>query len=163
MRRPASPLLFVILSGLVSVNLYLGIRLWRSEPVIAPRIGEDAWNAESHVALTVGKIGKPLAAYGTTLSRPVLFKSRQPYVAPLTPPPKVSEAVVSINVSFRLGGIVITDRIKKAFLYRAGEPKGIWVSEGEKAGGWDVETIDARRTILRQNGRTVELLLYPQR
>jgi hypothetical protein len=112
---------------------------------------------------------KPVMAYSETLAKPVFFKSRAPYVppppAPPPPPPKPVAAPppVPIDPGLVLGGVVIMEEVKKAYIFNRSDSRGAWLSEGETILGWKVESIDALTARLQQRGRTIELQLYPKR
>jgi len=110
----------------------------------------------------------PIGAYSQTLARPVFFKSRAPYVPPPPAPPAVPKPVAvpppaPVDPGLVLGGVIITDRARKAYLFSKAEQRGNWLSEGDTIMGWKLEAIDAMSARLRQAGRTIELQLYPKR
>jgi hypothetical protein len=92
---------------------------------------------------------KPITAYGETLARPVFFKSRAPYVppppAPLPPPPEPvsTPPPAPVDPGLVLGGIVIMEEGRKAFIFNKADSRGAWFSEGDSIRGWKVETIDS--------------------
>jgi hypothetical protein len=111
---------------------------------------------------------KPIAAYGETLAKPVFFKSRAPYVpAPPTPPPPAKPVAAPpqapVDPGLVLGGVVILEDARKAYIFNKADSRGAWLSEGESVLGWKVESIDALSATLQQTGRSIELQLYPKR
>src|SRR5262249_18010339 len=102
--------------------------------------------------------------YAQTLTRPIFFKTRAPFVP--APPPAAAVAPVAapppvVDPGFVLGGVTITPAIKKAYLATRANPTGNWVSEGEDFLGWTVAAIDDGGVRLQQHGRSIELRLYP--
>jgi hypothetical protein len=61
-----------------------------------------------------------------------------------------------------LGGVVIMDDARKAYIFSKADSRGAWVGEGETILGWQVESIDALTARLQQAGRSIELQLYPK-
>jgi hypothetical protein len=112
---------------------------------------------------------RPIAEYRETLARPLFAKTRAPYVAPPPPPPPVAPppppppAPVLVDPGFSVGGVMITEALRKAYLMKKPEPRGVWVGEGEDFMGWKVQSISASVATLQQNDRTVELRLYPEK
>lgn len=111
---------------------------------------------------------KPINGYSQTLSRPILFKTREPYVPPPPPPPPAPKPVaaappVVVDPGLVLGGVMITNDARKAYLFNKADARGMWLSEGDTTMGWMLESIDSMSAKLRQAGRTIELHLYPHR
>jgi hypothetical protein len=48
-------------------------------------------------------------------------------------------------------------------MFSRGNAGGIWAREGEDFMGWKVRSVDRTAVKLEQNGRTIEVQLYPQR
>jgi hypothetical protein len=112
---------------------------------------------------------KPITAYGETLAKPVLFKSRAPYVppppAPPAPPPKPvsTPPPAPVDPGLVLGGVVIMEEAKKAYIFNKADLRGAWLSEGESILGWRLDAIDAAAARLARGDRSIELQLYPKR
>lgn len=111
---------------------------------------------------------KTIGSYNQTLATPVFFKSRRPYVPPPPAPKPLPKPVAApppapVDPGLVLGGIMITDGMKKAYLFSKADPRGIWLSEGEAIAGWKLEAIDTMSARLQQAGRSIELQLYPER
>jgi hypothetical protein len=62
-----------------------------------------------------------------------------------------------------LGGAVVVDQARKAYIFSKADQRGGWLSEGETILGWKIESIDAAAARLRQGDRSIELHLYPKR
>jgi hypothetical protein len=62
-----------------------------------------------------------------------------------------------------LGGVVVVEQARKAYIFNKADQRGGWFSEGETVLGWTVESIDAAAARLRQGDRSIELQLYPKR
>lgn len=111
---------------------------------------------------------RPISAYGQTLAKPVFFKNRLPYVPPPPapqPPPKpaVAPSPAPVDPGLVLGGIMITNGVRKAYVFKKGDSRGTWLSEGDAIMGWTLEALDTMSARLRQAGRSIELQLYPKR
>jgi hypothetical protein len=111
---------------------------------------------------------KLITAYGHTLAKPVLFKTRAPYVPPPPAPPPLPKPVAAppsapVDPGLSLGGVVIMEDARKAYIFNRADSRGAWLSEGETILGWRVEAIDALTAKLQQAGRSIELQLYSQR
>jgi len=62
-----------------------------------------------------------------------------------------------------LGGVVIIEDVRKAYIFNKADSHGAWLGEGEMIMGWKVESIGAMTARLQQAGRVIELELYPMR
>ena len=109
---------------------------------------------------------QPIDAYKETTARPVFFKNRQPYVPPPPPPlpaPTIAApAPVVIDPGFAIGGVMIEKDRKKAYLFTKSNPSGTWTGEGEDFSGWKVTSVTSDGATLEQQGRTIDVLLYPR-
>jgi hypothetical protein len=110
---------------------------------------------------------RPISAYGQTLAKPVFFKNRLPHVPPPPapqPPPKpaVAQLPAPVDPGLVLGGIMITNGVRKAYVYKKGDSRGTWLSEGDAIMGWKLEALDTMNAKLQQAGRSIELQLYPK-
>jgi hypothetical protein len=166
-----APLAHAGLVGLACLNAAL----------LALTLGPPAPEAEVKAAIATAKqppgspksdLGppkrKPITAYGETLARPVFFKSRAPYVPPPPAPPPPPKPVAApppapVDPGLVLGGVVIWEETKKAYIFNKADSRGAWLSEGETILGWRVESIDVLTARLQQAGRAIELQLYPKR
>jgi len=106
---------------------------------------------------------KSLDAYRYILAQPIFLKTRAPFVAPppAALPPSVVPPPTYTDPAFVLGGITMSRKIRKAYLFARGESQGVWVSEGEHFKGWSIQTVDSGSVKLQQQNRTIELFLYP--
>jgi hypothetical protein len=111
---------------------------------------------------------KPIEGYQQILARPVFFKSREPYVPPPPPPPPAPPPAVImppppvvIDPGLVLGGIMIKNDVRKAFVFSRAGADGSWTAEGEEFMGWKVRSINGTGAKLEQQGRSIELQLYP--
>jgi hypothetical protein len=164
-----NPLSAAGLIGIGGLNLILmgaiGSILWEDEATGDVR----AWSPPlTTSSIDVAAI-KPIAAYHFALAQPLFFKSRQPFVPPppspqpiaASPPPPAP--AVPVDPGLALGGVIVTKQVRKAYVFNRSNAQGSWVGEGEQASGWSVQSIDQARAVLRKDGRTLELLLYPAR
>jgi hypothetical protein len=161
------------LAGLLALG---ALNAWLLAVVTAEHGPEQATAAAGGTEWTPGPLAselqphspKSISAYSQTLAAPVFFKSRQPYVPPPPPPPPSPKPIAApppapVDPGLVLGGIMITDGVKKAYLFNKADAKGVWLSEGDTIAGWKVETIDSMSAKLQQAGRAIELPLYPKR
>jgi hypothetical protein len=161
----------LILAGLNALTFAWLLDVSQASDVI--EIPPIPWTPGKIAAAEAGPpMQKSRDAYPVTLSRPIFFKDRRPYVAPPPPPPPPPPAPVVAALppppiiadpGFKLAGIVITDERKLAFLSLPSQGAGNWVSEGEEIAGWQVRQILPERVTLQQGGQSIELLLYKER
>ena len=108
---------------------------------------------------------KPVDAYREILVRPIFFRSREPYVpAPPPPPPAVAAMPppVVVDPGLVLGGVMIKNGVRKAYLFsRANIAGGTWISEGQDFMGWSIRSVSGADAKLEQQGRSIDLRLYP--
>jgi hypothetical protein len=107
----------------------------------------------------------PIDAYRQILARPLFFKSREPFVPPAPPPPSAPVAApppAAVDPGLVLGGIMMKDDVKKAYVFTKAGTSGAWTSEGDEFLGWKVTAIDSTGTRLEQKGRSIDLQLYPR-
>jgi hypothetical protein len=62
-----------------------------------------------------------------------------------------------------LGGIMVMQGVRKAYVFRKSDPSGTWVTRGEDFMGWKIQTIDAAGIVLGNGERKIDLKLYPER
>ena len=108
---------------------------------------------------------KPIDAYREILARPIFFKSREPFVPAPPPPPPVVAAMpppVVADPGLVLGGVLIKNGVKKAYVFsRANAGAGAWISEGQDFMGWSITSVSGAGAKLEQQGRSIDLRLYP--
>lgn len=147
------------------VNLFLLTAIWADlrGGVVAPA-SKAEWNAG--LSGSIGEVfsRKPIDEYKQILARPVFFKSRGPFVPP-PPAPTVSRAAPAptiVDPNLVLGGVMIQNDSKKAYLFSRANTAGAWISEGEEFLGWQIRSIDGSSASLEQKGRHIDLQLYPK-
>jgi hypothetical protein len=64
--------------------------------------------------------------------------------------------------SLTLGGIIMMQGVRKAYVFRRTDPSGTWIANGEDFMGWRIQTIDAAGIVLRNGDRKIDLKLYPE-
>ena len=108
---------------------------------------------------------RPLAAFSQTLSRPVLFKSRKPFVAAVAPASGPASAPVPqpapATLELHAGGIVLTPGKRQMFIVSKAQPQGIWVGEGDEIEGWTFVAIDGQGARVQRNDVVARVDLYP--
>jgi hypothetical protein len=110
---------------------------------------------------------RPIETYREILARPVFFRSREPYVTPPPPPPPPPVTVIApppvvIDPGLVLGGVMIKNDIKKAYVFSRAGGGGAWAAEGDEYMGWKIKSIDKSGAKLEQMGRAIDLQLYPR-
>ena len=106
----------------------------------------------------------PIDDYKETLTHPIFFKTREPYVPPpsVMPKPIVAPPPVIVDPGLVLGGVMILRNVKKAYLFSKADQRGTWVSQGEAITGWKLQSVDRTSIKLQQQDRIIELQLYTQ-
>ena len=159
--------------GAVALLLVLAIDLWFAM-IVGIELQSDRaasndkieWNANLAASAGAAVKQKPIDAYREIVAHPVFFKTRAPWVAP---PPRPPVAVapapppVPIDPGLALGGVMIRDDLRKAYVLIRGGANGGWIKEGEDFMGWKLVSINAGGAKLQQAGRSIDLLLYPER
>jgi hypothetical protein len=162
--------------GLAALTIAAAVDVWLLADVadLATRPPPSRERVEWNPKLSVGHAPtasvRPIAEYRETLARPLFAKTRAPFVPPPPPPPPPVQAPaapppapVFVDPGFSVGGVMITDVLRKAYLMKMPGPHGVWVGEGENFMGWKVQSIGASTAKLEQNNRTIELRLYPEK
>jgi len=122
------------------------------------------WNVNLTGSVANATNRRAVESYGQILARPVLFKSREPFVpTPPAPPPAVTVAPppVVADPGLAVGGVMIKNGLSKAYLFSKAGPGGTWAGEGESFQGWKVKSVKSTGVKLEQTGRSIELSLYP--
>jgi hypothetical protein len=128
--------------------------------------GSDAaaWEPRLTSSIAGGTGRKPAEAYREILAHPAFFKSREPFVPP--PPAPVSTPVqpqpVVVDPGLVVAGVMVKSGLSKIYLLSRTDPGGTWASEGETFRGWQVKSIDKSGARLEQDGRSLDLQLYPR-
>jgi hypothetical protein len=121
------------------------------------------WNVNLTGSVGNATNRRPVESYGQILARPVLFKSREPFV----PPPPAAPAVTVlppppvVDPGLAVGGVMIRSGLSKAYLFSKAGPSGTWAGEGETFQGWKVKSVNRSGVKLEQTGRSIDLSLYP--
>jgi hypothetical protein len=165
MKRRMAPL------GAIGLLIVLGINAWLLATIVTEicsdnpaATGKADWNVSLSDSGSVAN-RKPIEAYRQILARPVFFKSREPFVPPPPPPPaavKPTPAPVAVDPGLVLGGVMIKNDIRKAYVFSRASTTGLWISEGGDFMGWQLKSINGSGAKLEQNGRLLELQLYPR-
>jgi hypothetical protein len=125
--------------------------------------GKIDWNVNLTGSVANGTNRRPVESYGQILARPVLFKSREPFVPPPPAPPAVTMAPppVAVDPGLVVGGVMIKSGLSKAYLFSKAGSGGAWAGEGETFQGWKVKSVSRTGVKLEQTGRWIDLSLYP--
>jgi hypothetical protein len=170
MKLRIAPWRAIVLAGLISLNF--GLAAIAASALLsgdAPAAVRVAWTPPVATAGTAPPDAKPIARYQQTLAHPIFFKTREPFVppppAPPPPPPAVrpSPPAVVADPGLVLGGILVMQGVRKAYLFRKTDPSGSWVAHGGDFMGWKIQAIDAAGIVLGNGDRTIDLKLYPER
>jgi hypothetical protein len=169
MRLGFAPLTAVGLLALIGVDLWFLSLVFGDTAPEAPA----AMHKPGPAPIPVDRAGslpnsKPIMAFAQTMARPVFYKSREPFVPPPPAPPPIPKVAVPppppvAQPNFALGGVMITEDAKKAYVVNKATSQGEWLSEGESIMGWTLQFVDTTSAKLQQAERTVELQMYPQR
>jgi hypothetical protein len=169
MKLRIAPWRAIVLAGLMGLNCGLAaiaasILVSSDEPAPA-RVD---WTPPVATAGTTPADTKPIERYLQTLARPIFFRTRVPFVppppAPPAPPPTIRPPSPAVaDPGLLLGGIVVMQGIRKAYVFRRTDPSGTWVASGEDFMGWKIEAIDAAGIVLGNGDRKIDLKLYPER
>jgi len=166
MKRHITPLGATGLAAVLAVNAWL-------VSVIVTELGSDVqaipekvdWNVSLAGADSTIANRKPIDTYPQILEHPVFFKSRSPFVPPPPPPPRppaVAPPPAAIDPGLALGGVVMNQDVRKAYVFSKAGATGAWTSEGDEFMGWRVRSINGSGAKLEQSGRSIDLLLYPR-
>jgi hypothetical protein len=166
MMRHISPFRAVVLLFALGVNAWLLLAVAAEFASSDLAVTEKAvWNPQ--VASSGEKVptAKPIDAYREILARPIFFKSREPYVPPPPPPPVIAAMPqpAVVDPGLVLGGVLIKNGVRKAYVFsRANAGAGAWISEGQDFMGWSIKSVSGAGAKLEQQGRSIDLRLYPQ-
>jgi len=120
------------------------------------------WSPDLAAPATNGATRPPIDGYRQILTRPLFFKSREPFVPPPPPPPAPASPPAVVDPGIILGGIMMKNSIKKVYVFSKSGAGGAWTSEGDEFMGWKVIAIDRTGARLEQKGRFIDLQLYPR-
>lgn len=126
-----------------------------------PAVDEVDWSANLPSLKTNTANRTPIEGYSQILTRPVFFRSREPFVPAPRPAQTPLVAPTVINPGLTVGGIMIKNDLSKAYLLGSAGSGGAWTAEGETFQGWKVRSIDKTGVKLEQAGRSIDLQLYP--
>src|SRR5262249_53412949 len=151
----------LVVLGATNIWLVTAIADWSS----ADRAVADNAEWDPDIAGSIERAAprKPISAHKETLTHPIFFKTRMPFVPPppLPATPKVVAPPPIVDPGLVLGGVMIEKQLKKAYVFTKANPQGSWMKEGEEFLGWKVQSVDSKGVTLQQQGRTIELKLYP--
>jgi hypothetical protein len=159
--------------GAAGLLILLGVNVWLLAGIATEVVSDSSVATEKvdwHLGLSasVGNVAKrkPIETYPQILARPVFFKSREPFVPAPTPPPPApltaTPPTIVVDPGLVLGGVMIKNNVRKAYVFSKAGASGAWTSEGEEFMGWQIRSIDRTGAKLEQKGRSLNLLLYPR-
>ena len=166
MKLKITPLALIGLVALGSLNAWLLTvvigEFAPANPVSPPAANQTGKPA---AAMPAPITQKPIGSYGKTLAQPVFFRTRSPYVPP--PPAPVAQTIPApapiVNPGLSVAGVIINDKLRKAYVLKPSEAQGTWVAEGENIQGWTLQSVKPTGITLAQNNRTLDLELYVKR
>jgi len=161
-----SPFRAIVLLFAVGVNVWLFMTLAAEFATGNFAVVEGAvWNPQLSSTMEKVPTARPIDAYREILARPIFFKSREPFVPAPPPPPPVVVAIpppAVVDPGLVLGGVMIKNGVKKAYVFnRANTAGGAWITEGQDFMGWSIRSISGTGAKLEQQGRPIDLRLYP--
>ncbi len=149
------------------------LNIWLVTVIVGRISGDDPagdnmeWSPNLSPTVAAANERKPIHTYEQILARPIFFKSREPFIAPPAAPPPVPKIVAPpplvVDPGFMLAGIMIKSRTKKAFILSKSTAEGTWAVEGDSLMGWKLQSVDKTGVKPEQGGRTIEVLLYPNK
>jgi hypothetical protein len=158
--------------GAAGLLIALGVNTWLLAIMVAEIVSDGPaaidkidWNFNQSASAGNVANRKPIEAYRQTLTRPLFFKSREPFVpAPIPPPPALIAAAppIAVDPGLVLGGVMIKNDVRKAYVFSRAGASGAWTAEGDEFMGWQIRSIDRTGAKLEQKGRSIDLLLYPR-
>jgi hypothetical protein len=158
--------------GAIGLFIVVGINAWLLTALVTEVVSDNLAATEKvdwqvSLSASAGSVAnrRPIEAYGQILARPVFSKSREPFVpVPPPPPPAVKQTPppVAIDPGLVLGGVMIKNDIRKAYVFSGANTNGLWISEGGDFMGWELKSISGTGAKLEQNGRLMDLQLYPK-
>jgi hypothetical protein len=166
MKLKISPLALIGLLALCGLNAWLlTVVLAEFAPAIPVSPQSSGLTGKPTAANPAPITQKPIGSYSKTLAQPVFFRSRSPYIPP--PPAPVVQNIPApapvVNPGLSVAGVIINDKLRKAYLLKPSEPQGTWVAEGENILGWTVQSVKPTGITLAQSNRTIDLELYLKR
>ena len=124
---------------------------------------EIAWDAGLSGSIGGVFSRKPIDTYKQILARPIFFKSREPFApAPPLAPPVSRAAPAVVDPNLVLGGVMIQNDVRKAYVFSRANTSGSWIGEGEEFLGWQIRSVDGTGARLEQKGHHIDLSLYPK-
>ena len=161
-----SPFRAMVLLFAVGVNAWLLVAVAAEFAAGNLSVAEgEVWNPQLSSTLEKVPAAKPIDAYREVLARPIFFKSREPFVPAPPPPPPAVAAVpppVVVDPGLVLGGIMIKNGVRKAYMFsRANAAGAAWIDEGQDFMGWSIRSISGTGVKVEQQGRSIDLRLYP--
>jgi hypothetical protein len=169
MKLRIAPWRSIVLVGLTGLNFGLAAiaasALYSSDTPAPARVD---WTPPVASAGSTAADTKPIERYLQTLARPIFFRTRVPFVPPPPAPPAPPRTIrppspAVADPGLLLGGIVVMQGIRKAYVFRRTDPSGTWVASGEDFMGWKIEEIDAAGIVIGSGDRKIDLKLYPER
>jgi hypothetical protein len=153
------------MAATAAAALFLVYQLWRGDtPVVPPAARAPVVEATATTAAEDGTATsdfelQPSADYVVIVERPLFNRTRRP-ASPDEQKPGTGTAEDEKAASqVALNGIVVAGTRRVALLRFDDDPKVMHVSEGQRAGGWQVEKIAADRVFLRRGQQASEIVL----
>ena len=166
MHRVTRRRLIGLLAALCLVEIGLAVGVWRMPPAPSPSVGVGVpATVTAEMPRPAGPETAPLESFGAFVERPLFLASRRP--PPVAPAP--SSAVPDASAKgvlfgpYRFTGIVVTPRVRIAFVTESKTGKSIVLAEGEKLGEWRCAEIQPGRVTLEKGGRRELIELHGAR
>jgi len=104
----------------------------------------------------------PLASFGAFVERPLFLASRRPPPVAAAPSSEAAEASARgvLFGPYRFTGIVVTPRVRIAFVTESKTGRSIALAEGDKLGDWRCAEITPGTVTLEKGGRRERIELH---
>lgn len=161
----ASPLAVALAIVLAGMNAALVAMAWQvlDAPVAAPDIQRQKWTPPALAASPPRAPPPPIQSLAQSLDRPLLFRSRRPFVAKPPPPPPTAAptpAAAPPGPAPVARGILMARGQGRILLMSDSAPNGLWLGAGDAMDGWTVIAVDGDGAQLRRGEILVRVELY---
>jgi hypothetical protein len=158
--------------SVVGILLLGGMNVWLLTIIFAELVSDGSifpekvkWSPSLQTLGPADQKKRKMDGYTQITARPVFFKTREPFVQPSAPPaavPKVVAPPPTTDPGFVISGVMISGGLKKVYISTRANANAVWAREGEDLMGWRIRIVDEHGARLEQNGRVIEVALFPK-